>query len=44
MGEMSDLLLAGRRVVPAVAQEAGYAFRHPALAPALQALAAQSRA
>lgn len=43
MGEMSDLLLAGRNVVPAVAQQAGYAFIHPSLEAALAALAAESR-
>lgn len=43
MGEMSDLLLAGRNVVPAVAQRAGYAFAHPSLDAALAALAARRR-
>jgi len=35
MGEMSDVLLAGQRIVPAVALASGYEFRHPSLAPAL---------
>lgn len=43
MGEMSDLLLAGRNVVPVVAQRAGYAFAHPSLEAALSDLATGSR-
>jgi uncharacterized protein (TIGR01777 family) len=40
LGEMSELLLAGQRVVPRVALEAGYRFRFPSLPDALQDLAA----
>ncbi|MDI3380161.1 TIGR01777 family oxidoreductase [Xenophilus aerolatus] len=43
LGEMGDLLLAGRHVVPAVATLAGYGFAFPALAPALEDLAARTR-
>ena len=32
MGEMSDVLLAGQRTVPAAALSSGYEFRHPLLA------------
>lgn len=39
MGEMAELLLQGQRVLPVAAQRAGYQFQHPALQPALQALA-----
>ncbi|MBD9369754.1 TIGR01777 family oxidoreductase [Xanthomonas sp. XNM01] len=35
-GEMADLLLASQRVLPQRAQQAGFAFRHPGLAEALQ--------
>ena len=35
LGEQADLLLHGRRAVPAKAQAAGYQFRYPTLAPAL---------
>ncbi|MCV2883848.1 TIGR01777 family oxidoreductase [Aestuariibacter sp. AA17] len=35
MGEMSDLLLTGQRVVPKRLQEAGYPFKYPTLADAL---------
>ncbi len=39
LGEMADaLLLNGQRVLPARAEWSGYAFRHPDLLPALQAL------
>lgn len=34
-GEMSEILLEGQRVLPRVAQAAGYAFRYPELAAAL---------
>jgi uncharacterized protein (TIGR01777 family) len=37
LGEVAGELLASRLVLPARAQRAGYAFRHPALAPALAA-------
>lgn len=43
LGEMGDLLLAGRRVVPAVAARAGYGFAFPTLAGALADLAARTR-
>lgn len=43
MGEMADLLLHGRHVVPAAAARAGYAFAFPALEPALAQLAAGVR-
>ena len=35
--EMADMLLTGQRVVPAVATEAGYAFKYPELGPAIAA-------
>ena len=35
MGEMSDVLLAGQRIVPAAVLASGYEFRHSSLAPAL---------
>jgi uncharacterized protein (TIGR01777 family) len=44
LGEMGDLLLAGRRVVPAVAARAGYGFAFPTLVGALADLAARTRA
>jgi hypothetical protein len=37
LGEMADMLLTGQRVVPAVAIEAGYAFKYPELGPAIAA-------
>ena len=37
LGEIAGELLASRRVVPARAQAAGYAFAYPELAPALAA-------
>ncbi|MGA2115517.1 MAG: TIGR01777 family oxidoreductase [Bryobacteraceae bacterium] len=37
-GEMSEMLLAGQRVIPGAAQAAGYRFRYPELAPALSDL------
>ena len=40
LGEMSELMLAGQRAVPAKALAAGYRFRHPALAGALADLLA----
>lgn len=39
-GEMSEVLLSSQRVAPAAAQAAGFAFRHPRLAPALRNLLA----
>ena len=36
LGEMADLVLHGRRAVPAKAQAAGYQFRYPDVGPALQ--------
>lgn len=39
-GEMADLLLTGQRVVPARASAAGFAFNHPQLATALEAILA----
>ena len=38
LGEMSVLLLGGQRLVPRRAQAAGFAWRHPTLAPALSQL------
>jgi hypothetical protein len=37
LGEMADMLLGGQRVMPAAADRAGYAWRHPDLARALAA-------
>jgi len=37
LGEMADMLLAGQRVLPAVAQKLGYTFKYPTLYEALQA-------
>jgi hypothetical protein len=37
-GEMADVLLASQRVTPAVAEAAGFRFRFPQLAPALEGL------
>jgi uncharacterized protein (TIGR01777 family) len=37
-GEMSEILMSSQRVVPRLARETGYAFRHPALDAALLAL------
>src|SRR5207244_680899 len=34
--ELADTLLTGQHVIPTVAQQQGYSFRHPALIPALQ--------
>ncbi len=39
LGEMSELLLCGQRVLPARAAASGYAFRHPTLEGALASLA-----
>jgi hypothetical protein len=36
LGEMADLLLHGRRAVPAVARQHGYVFRYPTLASGLR--------
>lgn len=38
LGEMADLVVKGQRVLPRRAQELGYSFRFPALAPALRDL------
>lgn len=38
LGEMSNLLLQGQRVLPEKAQQHGYAFRYPELKPALRQL------
>lgn len=37
LGEMSDMLLAGQRVIPVAAERLGYTFRHPTLYEALAA-------
>jgi NAD dependent epimerase/dehydratase family enzyme len=37
MGEMSDMLLTGQRVLPGKAQDSGYAFKYPNLLEALKA-------
>jgi len=39
LGEMTDMLLTGQRVVPRVAQEHGYRWRYPELGGALRASA-----
>ena len=41
LGPLSDELLGSKRVVPTVAQQHGFEFRHPQLAPALASLLAQ---
>ena len=41
LGEMSELLLEGRNVVPKAALDAGFRFRHPKLDGALASLAAE---
>jgi NAD dependent epimerase/dehydratase family enzyme len=38
MGEMADILLAGQRVIPKVAQQSGYKFQFQTLRVALEAL------
>lgn len=38
LGEMSEMLLAGQRVLPAKALAGGFTFRYPTLEPALRAL------
>jgi uncharacterized protein (TIGR01777 family) len=38
MGEMADVLLASQRVIPRAALDAGYSFKHPLLAEALEDL------
>ena len=38
IGEMADVLLASQRVAPAAAEAAGFRFRFPQLAPALESL------
>lgn len=37
LGEMSELLLSGQRVIPKIASEGGYSFHFPELQPALEA-------
>ena len=37
-GEMSEVLLTGQRVLPAVAIKSGFQFEYPQLTPALQTL------
>jgi uncharacterized protein len=39
LGEMAEMLLTGQRVLPRVAEERGYRWRYPTLAPALRASA-----
>ena len=43
LGEQSDLLLEGQRVVPARLEREGFVFRYPQLQPALQHLAGSGR-
>lgn len=43
LGEQSDLLLEGQRVVPARLQREGFAFRYPQLRPALEHLVGRGR-
>lgn len=43
LGEQSDLLLEGQRVVPARLQREGFAFDYPQLRPALEQLAGRGR-
>ena len=43
-GEISDVLLESQRVLPRVAQQSGYAFAFPDLAPALLACTGRARA
>lgn len=43
LGEQSQLLLEGQRVVPARLQQEGFVFRYPQLQPALEHLAARGR-
>jgi len=42
-GEMSSVLLASQRVIPKAAQDAGFAFHHPELGPALQEILRSNR-
>jgi len=42
LGPLADELLGSRRVVPTVAQQHGFEFHHPQLAPALASLLAPS--
>jgi uncharacterized protein (TIGR01777 family) len=44
LGEISEVLLESQRVLPRVAQQSGYAFAFPDLAPALLACTARARA
>ncbi|HEU4584070.1 MAG TPA: TIGR01777 family oxidoreductase [Polyangiaceae bacterium] len=44
LGEISDVLLESQRVLPRVAQQSGYAFAYPELAPALLACTGRARA
>ena len=41
LGEMSDFLFDSLRVIPEATERAGFAFQHPALAPALRELVAK---
>jgi uncharacterized protein (TIGR01777 family) len=41
LGEVSQIVTKGQRVLPAKAQELGYIFKHPQLLPALQAVFAK---
>ncbi len=43
LGEMSELLLTGQKVLPQALLSAGYRFRYPALEPALKDLAAPAK-
>lgn len=43
LGEQSQLLLEGQRVIPARLQQEGFVFRYPQLQPALEHLAARGR-
>lgn len=43
LGEMSDLLLKGQRVIPKRAMDTGYYFKYPTIEPALQSLPCLNR-
>ena len=38
MGEIAEIVTASQRVVPQVALDTGYRFKHPDLSPALESL------